>query len=174
MLSAPSADLSMVSAMLSSLIRFNILVLGIKLRSHSLLQGQIALIATAAEVWGAAPQRAAQAIDRLMAHRLVDGSAVVRWAFGCLGLLSLDDQIANGLAWEALYNAVNKTLARTQVRQSDILSAFSKACWRKSWSLNEHSIPGRQAKFGHLMIQFSHPAALNLYSSYSYLLLASS
>jgi hypothetical protein len=50
-----------------------------------------------------------------MAHRLVEGSAILRWAFSSPGLLSLDDQIANGLAWEALYNAVNKTLARTQV-----------------------------------------------------------
>ena len=50
-----------------------------------------------------------------MAHRLVEGSAILRWAFESPGLLSLDDQIANGLAWEAVYNAVNKTLARTQV-----------------------------------------------------------
>lgn len=80
------------------------------------LQGQIALIATAADVWRDAPQRAAQAIDRLMAHRLVDGSAIVRWAFSSSGLLSLNDQVANGLAWEVLYNAVNKTLARAQAR----------------------------------------------------------
>lgn len=80
-----------------------------------LLQGQLALISTAANVWRNAPQRAAQAIDRLMAHRLVDGAAIVRWAFGSSGLLSLEDQIGNGLAWEAVYNAVNKTLARTQV-----------------------------------------------------------
>lgn len=79
------------------------------------LQGQIALVSTAANVWQCAPQRAAQAIDRLMAHRLVDGSAVVRWAFSSPGLLTLSDQISNGLAWEAIYNAVNKTLARTQV-----------------------------------------------------------
>ncbi len=49
-----------------------------------------------------------------MAHRLVEGSAILRWAFASPGLLSLEDQIANGLAWEAVYNAVNKTLARTQ------------------------------------------------------------
>lgn len=73
-------------------------------------------MATAADVWRDAPQRAVQVIDRLMAHRLVDGAAITRWAFGSRGLLHLEDQTANGLAWEALYNAVNKTLARTQAR----------------------------------------------------------
>ena len=75
----------------------------------------MALVGTAADVWRDAPQRAAQAIDRLMAHRLVEGRAIVRWAFSSPGLLSLDDNLANGLAWEAVYNAVNKTLARSQV-----------------------------------------------------------
>ena len=57
-----------------------------------------------------------------MAHRLVDGAAIVRWAFGSSGLLSLEDQIGNGLAWEAVYNAVNKTLARTQAWRFDSLA----------------------------------------------------
>lgn len=78
------------------------------------LQGQTACIGTAADVWKNAPQRAAQAIDRLMAHRLVTGAAIVRWAFASQGLLNLDDQVANSLAWEVIYNAVNKTIARTQ------------------------------------------------------------
>lgn len=79
------------------------------------MQGQVACVETAADVWRDAPQRAAQAIDRLMANRLVDGAAVVRWAFASPGLLRIEDQAANGLAWEVVYNAVNKTIARTQV-----------------------------------------------------------
>lgn len=66
-------------------------------------------------MWQNVPQRAAQAIDRLMAHRLVSGADIVRWVFASPGFLSLTNQLQNGLAWEVLYNAVNKTLARTQV-----------------------------------------------------------
>lgn len=69
----------------------------------------------AADVWRDAPQRAAQAIETLMAMRLVDGASIVRWAFASPGLLSLGNQVTNSLAWEVVYNAVNKTLARTQV-----------------------------------------------------------
>ena len=75
----------------------------------------------AATVWQNAPQRAAQAIDRLMAHRLTDGPAIVRWTFAWPGFLSLVDQLQTGLAYEVLYNAVFKTLARTQVRSNRIL-----------------------------------------------------
>ena len=79
------------------------------------MQGQKAMVRTTAEVWKDAPQRAAQAIDRLMAHRVVDGLAILRWAFDFQGLVSLQNELATGLVWEVIYNAVNKTLARTQV-----------------------------------------------------------
>ena len=81
------------------------------------LQGEVAMVAVAAEVWKAAPQKAAQAIDRLMALRLVSGTAIVNWVFGSHGVSQLDDELATGLAWEVFYNAVNKTLARAQVCQ---------------------------------------------------------
>ncbi len=73
------------------------------------------MIGAAARVWAASPQRAAMAIDRLMALRLVSGAAIVAWAFGELAVKRFDDELGAGLAWEALYAAVNKTLARTQV-----------------------------------------------------------
>ncbi len=44
-------------------------------------QGEEAAVGVASEMWAAAPQRAAQAIERLMAFRLVSGAAIVRWAF---------------------------------------------------------------------------------------------
>ena len=93
------------------------------------------MVAVAAEVWSAAPQKAAQAIDRLMALRLVSGTAIVDWVFGSHGVRQLDDELATGLAWEVFYNAVNKTLARAQVCQ--LLRAFS-ACSTRSdaiWQL---------------------------------------
>jgi hypothetical protein len=79
-------------------------------------QGEEALVGVAADVWAAAPQRAAQAIDRLMALRLVSGGAIVRWAFACAGTAQLGDEAATGLAWEAFHNAINKMIARTQAR----------------------------------------------------------
>ena len=78
-------------------------------------QGGGEAVGVAAREWAAAPQRAAQAIDRLMALRVVSGADIARWAFGSPGLRCLDDEVATGLAWEVLFNAVNKTLARTQV-----------------------------------------------------------
>jgi hypothetical protein len=78
-------------------------------------QGEVALVGVAAQVWSRAPQRAAQAIDRLMALRLVSGVAIITWVFGSPGVRSLDDELASGTAWEVFYNAVNKMLARTQV-----------------------------------------------------------
>lgn len=82
-----------------------------------LFQGEVALVGVAADVWSQAPQRAAQAIDRLMALRLVSGGAIVTWVFGNPAVHSLDDEVATGTAWEVFYNAVNKMLARTQVGQ---------------------------------------------------------
>ena len=87
------------------------------------------MVAAAAEVWKAAPQKAAQAIDRLMALRLVSGTAIVNWVFDSHGVRQLDDELATGLAWEVFYNAVNKTLARAQVcqllRASDISKQYT-------------------------------------------------
>ena len=73
------------------------------------------MVAVAAEVWKTAPQKAAQAIDRLMALRLVSGPAIVNWVFDSHGVRQLDDELATGLAWEVFYNAVDKMLARAQV-----------------------------------------------------------
>ena len=77
------------------------------------------MVAVAAEVWKTAPQKAAQAIDRLMALRLVSGTAIVNWVFDSRGVRQLDDELATGLAWEVLYNAVDKMLARAQVWLSE-------------------------------------------------------
>lgn len=73
------------------------------------------MVAVAAEVWKRAPQKAAQAIDRLMALRLVSGTAIVNWVFDSRGVRQLDDELASGLAWEVFYNAMDKMLARAQV-----------------------------------------------------------
>lgn len=89
-------------------------------------QGEVALVDTATRVWGNAPQRAAQAVDRLMALRLVSGAAIVAWVFGSPGVRALSDELSTGLAWEVFYNAVNKVLARTQVRYTT--AAFSFSC----------------------------------------------
>jgi hypothetical protein len=78
----------------------------------------VALVDVTARVWANAPQRAAQVIDRLMALRLVSGAAIVAWVFGCPGVRALTDELSTGLAWEVFYNAVNKMLARTQVRRA--------------------------------------------------------
>ncbi|KAK9846278.1 hypothetical protein WJX81_000837 [Elliptochloris bilobata] len=86
-------------------------------------QGEEAAVATAARVWEAAPQRAAQAIDRLLALRLVRASAVVRWAFSTPAVLALRDELGAGLAWEAFHGAVAKTLARTQDAREELAAA---------------------------------------------------
>lgn len=74
------------------------------------------MVEVAVAVWAASPQRAVMAIDRFMSLRLVSGPAIARWVFGSAGVRSLDDEVAGGLAWDLLYAAVDKTLARTQVR----------------------------------------------------------
>ena len=70
----------------------------------------------AVSVWADSPQRAAMAIDRLMALRLVSGASIMRWVFASEGVRTLDDEVAGGVAWDVLYAAVDKALARTQVR----------------------------------------------------------
>ena len=82
---------------------------------HCVVQGEVTMVAVAAEVWKTAPQKAAQAIDRLMALRLVSGTSIVNWVFDSRGVRQLDDELATGLAWEVFYNAVDKMLARAQV-----------------------------------------------------------
>jgi MIF4G like len=84
-------------------------------------------VETAARVWQASPQHAGMAIDRLMAQRLVDGTAIVEWAFASDGVLLLTDELASGLAWEALHGAVTKTLARSQVC-FESMSVFLSVC----------------------------------------------
>lgn len=48
-------------------------------------------------------------------HVQVGGGAIVAWAFRELRDKRFDDELGASLAWEALYAAVNKTIARTQV-----------------------------------------------------------
>ena len=79
-------------------------------------QGETALVDTACTVWRRSPQRAAMAVDRLMTLRLVSATAIVRSVFGSDGVNSIEDESASGLAWEVLYNAINKCIARVQVR----------------------------------------------------------
>jgi hypothetical protein len=46
----------------------------------------------------------------------VGGAAIVSWAFSELREKRFDEELGASLAWEALYAAINKTIARTQVR----------------------------------------------------------
>lgn len=46
----------------------------------------------------------------------VGGAAIVSWAFSELRDKRFDEELGASLAWEALYAAINKTIARTQVR----------------------------------------------------------
>ena len=80
------------------------------------LQGEAALVDVANSVWRRSPQRAAMAVDRLMSLRLVSAEAIVGWVFGSAGVTTLGDESLSGAAWEILYNAINKTIARVQVR----------------------------------------------------------
>ena len=101
------------------------------------------MVAVAAEVWKSAPQKAAQAIDRLMALRLVNGPAIVNWVFDSRGVRQLDDELATGLAWEVFYNAVDKMLARAQVCTLHLnshsastgksVSPLPRCCWPMWW-----------------------------------------
>ena len=100
------------------------------------MQGEVAMVAVAAEVWKTAPQKAAQAIDRLMALRLVSGTAIVNWVFDSRGVRQLDDELATGLAWEVFYNAVDKMLARAQVGILDSKASrlpFLRRCNTPPW-----------------------------------------
>jgi hypothetical protein len=67
------------------------------------------------------------AVDRLMTLRLVSADAIVGWVFGSDGVTALGDESLSGAAWEILYNAVNKTIARVQVGGAG--RAGGTACW---------------------------------------------
>jgi hypothetical protein len=90
------------------------------------------------QAWAAAPQRGAQAVDRLMAARLVSGASVVRWALSSKGFLSLPSSSSEGetgeaaaaaaaaagaaaqtLAWDALHVALDKLAARAADAAAD-------------------------------------------------------
>ena len=85
------------------------------------------MVVVASLVWRAFPQRAAMAVDRLMTLRLVSADAIVGWVFGSDGVTALGDESLSGAAWEILYNAVNKTIARVQVGGAG--RAGGTACW---------------------------------------------
>ena len=81
--------------------------------------GAAAALSAAATVWAAAPARAAQAIDRLMALRLVSGDAVVAWALASRGAASLEDAPALDIADAALHLAADKLAARSADAAAD-------------------------------------------------------
>lgn len=60
----------------------------------------------------------------------VTGAAIVDWAFRELRVKRFDEELGASLAWEALYAAVNKTIARTQVpaRAGDSHAAVLLSC----------------------------------------------
>lgn len=80
------------------------------------MQGEIALVDTACAVWRSSPQRASMAVDRIMTLRLASAEAIIHWVFASAGVKSNADESLSGTAWEVLYNAINKTIARVQVR----------------------------------------------------------
>lgn len=86
-------------------------------------EGEQAIVGVAARVWEDSPLRGAMAIDRLMALRLASASSIVAWSFAALQSKRLDDELAAGLAWDSLYAAVNKTIARTQDAADDVKDA---------------------------------------------------
>ncbi|KAL4428043.1 hypothetical protein ABPG75_002132 [Micractinium tetrahymenae] len=83
-------------------------------------EGEAALVGAANAVWRKSPQRAAMAVDRLMTLRLVSAEAIVGWVFGSAGVTALGDESLSGAAWEILYNAINKTIARVQDACEDL------------------------------------------------------
>ena len=106
-------------------------------------QGEMAALRAAARAWRSAPQRGAQAVDRLMAARLVSGASVVRWALSSRGFLRLPSSSSsspssfpsseNGggggggeaqtLAWDALHIALDKLAARAADAAADAAGA---------------------------------------------------
>ena len=85
--------------------------------------GAHAALSAAATVWAAAPARAAQAIDRLMALRLVSGDAVVAWALASPGASSLEDAPACDISDAALHLAADKLAARSADAAADAAAA---------------------------------------------------
>jgi nuclear cap-binding protein subunit 1 len=81
---------------------------------------QIAAIETVWQVWSGNSQRAAMAIDRMMTLRLVSANSVVRWVFESGTIKCTGDQKKYNLGWEALFNAVDKTVARVEDVSHDI------------------------------------------------------
>jgi len=105
-------------------------------------QGEMAALKAVEQAWKAAPQRGAQAVDRLMAARLVSGASVVRWALSSKGFLSLapspssaadgnsdlaaaaaSASAAQTLAWDALHVALDKLAARAADAAADAAGA---------------------------------------------------
>lgn len=81
---------------------------------------QAAAIDTIWQVWSGNGQRAAMAIDRLMTLRLVSANSVVQWVFQSGTIKCTEDQNKYILGWEALLNAVDKTVARVEDVNHDI------------------------------------------------------
>ena len=85
--------------------------------------GEAAALAAVGDVWAAAPARAAAAIDRLMALRLVSGEAIIEWALTCEGARAVDGGPAASAARAALRLAADKLAARAADAAADASAA---------------------------------------------------
>ena len=66
-----------------------------------------------------------------MTLRLVSAEAIVSWVFGSEGVSSIADESQSALSWEILFNAVNKCIARVQVRWCGALLVLP--CFQRNW-----------------------------------------
>lgn len=83
-------------------------------------EGQVALVDTVITTWGANPQRALMAVDRMMILRLVSAEAIISWVFGEHGLRCIGNELRSNVSWEMLLHAVDKTLVRVQDAREDL------------------------------------------------------
>lgn len=81
---------------------------------------QLAAIDTIWQVWSGNIQRAAMAIDRMMTLRLVSAKCIVQWIFKSDTLKCTENPKKYSLAWEALFHAIDKTVARVEDIKHDI------------------------------------------------------
>jgi len=83
---------------------------------------QIGALQTVAQVWERNTLRAVMAVDRLMTLRLISVKSIIEWVFSSGGIESLEDQRKFSFAWESMYRAIDKTIARVEDALDDINS----------------------------------------------------
>lgn len=83
---------------------------------------QIGALQTVAQVWEKNTLRAVMAVDRLMTLRLISANSIIEWVFSSGGIESLEDQRKFSFAWESMYRAIDKTIARVEDTLDDIHS----------------------------------------------------